>query len=194
MKFFPIVLILLGSFSSSFAHQADPDYLLAKYSLYGKDGISSAPNVVTDTFGKGWIGTDPNFSGSNSTTTYGLIKVGGQFSAASGTYYGSMDVLGNINIGSATFGNLANGPDTVRHNGTYGGGHLGGAITEAGTALISTPQFPTYTVLSDGTKNCTLSSTGWINGTRGGCPHSWKFNSHSFASWTIRRHLNSRWS
>lgn len=151
------------------AHPADPQLLLAKYTLYGKSAIISSPSVSTESSGKGWIGSDTLLTGSGSTTMYGPIKVGGLFQAQGGKYYGSIDVLGNLtNSGGApTFGQVVDGPDSLRYNGTIPSSYSGAPILDPGHAKVEIPVFPQYAVRDSAGKNCTLNSSGW-SGTR--CP------------------------
>lgn len=144
------------------AHPADPNLLLAKYTLYGKDAIISSPNVETENTGRGWIGSDLLLSGSNSTIMYGPLKVGGVFQAQGGSYYGSMDVLGNITNsgGSPVFGQASNGPDTVRYNGSLSS-YSGTPVLLSGQAKVDIPQFPTYVVNDAPGQNCTLTGSTW---------------------------------
>lgn len=160
---FTISILVLVFISNISAHEADPSGLLAKYSLYGKEAVISAPNVETEPSGKGWVGSDGTFSGSGSTTTYGRLLVGGSFIPQGGSYLGGIEVEGDITSsgGTPVFGDPTNGRDTVRYNGAIPSNISGSPVLLRGEANVGIPEFPTYQVNPDNGKNCILEIAGW---------------------------------
>jgi VCBS repeat-containing protein len=166
-----ISLAALAAFSWS--HPADPSPSAAKYTIYGKDGVTL--DHQSSTADGGWVGSGPASTLQLNTHiiingevhTIGHLDVDG-WGTAGGA--GSSDLTEDVYVN----GNVVCGVATFDKNLQYGGSYTVGVSTVAGTTTnsnpnVSTPSWPSSNYFPDGSHDVTSAANCNASGGAWGC-------------------------